>query len=253
MGCGSVIRGFKSRRSPSNFFNFLIAKLQILLQFVYNSILKVTKLIFIFKKPFTQVSLMQTLTHIKIRLVRFYSFVLSSNSYLPYKYIVVKAFTSGRSKTLYLLRLIFPLNRLLNRLFLICVSSLHIFTSLLKRSSFFLPPRFWLLILYHFTFFYEVVLTLRLFLEWYPNVNFHGGGIIEQTIYELSEPYFMAFEETLPKELATLFSFVLIEHIPSIIGILCRTLIVYGPRKRSWIENVDLIVSAISAESLLAV
>jgi uncharacterized protein YggT (Ycf19 family) len=123
---------------------------------------------------------------------------------------------------------------------------------LLTRSSFFLPLRFWVLILYHFTFFYEVVLTLRLFLEWYPNLNFQGGGIFEQTIYELSEPYFMVFEETLPKELATLFSFVLIEYIPSIIGILYKTLTVYGQRKRSWIENVDLIVSAVSAESLLA-
>nr|YP_010451147.1 hypothetical protein NUH79_pgp035 [Vischeria punctata]AOW70921.1 hypothetical protein [Vischeria sp. CAUP Q 202]QFR99739.1 hypothetical protein [Vischeria stellata]UTV00928.1 hypothetical protein [Vischeria punctata] len=198
---------------------------------------------------------MHTLSFLKNRLIRLYFFVLSSNYYLPYKYIVVKAFTSGRQKILYLLRFLFPLNHILARLVLAFASSLHIFTSLVRGSTFFVPARFWLLILHHFMFFYEALLTIRLIAEWYPSVNLHQGGIIEQIIFNLSEPYFKAFEEILPKGLSALFSFYLIEHISSIIEIFYRTLVLYGGgcKKKSWIENVDLIVMAISGENLITV
>lgn len=198
---------------------------------------------------------MQTLNFLKNRLNRLCFFVLSSNYYLPYKYIVIKAFTSGRRKILYLLRFLFPLNRLIARLFLICASSLHIFTSLLRGSSFFIPARFWLLILHHFMFFYEALLTLRLIAEWYPSINLHEGGVFEQIIFNLSEPYFKAFEEILPKGLSALFTFYIVEYISAIIEICYRTLVLYGggARKKSWLENVDLVVLAISGENLLAV
>ena len=62
-----------------------------------------------------QVYIMQTLPIIKNRLTKLYCFVLSYNNCLPYKYLIVKAFTSGNRKILYLLRLIFPLNRLISK------------------------------------------------------------------------------------------------------------------------------------------
>nr|YP_010478577.1 hypothetical protein Ycf19 [Chlorobotrys sp.]UVI60882.1 hypothetical protein Ycf19 [Chlorobotrys sp.] len=198
---------------------------------------------------------MHTLSFLKKRLSSFYFFVLSSNYYLPYKYLVIKAFTSGHHKILYILRFIFPLDRLIARLFLVCASCLHIVTSLLRGSSFFLPARFWLLVLYHFMFFYEALLTIRLIAEWYPSINLHEGGTVEQIIFKLSEPYFKIFEEILPKGLSALFSFYLIEHISSFSEIFYRTLVVYGggSKRKSWVESIDLVVLAISGESLLSI
>ena len=198
---------------------------------------------------------MHTHSLFKNRLNKLYFFVLSSNYCLPYKYIVVKAFTSGRLKILYLLRFLFPLNRVLQRLFLVLASSISIFTPLLRGSSSFLLLRFCLLILHHFIFFYEIILTLRFVAEWYPSINLHEGGVVGQIIFTLSEPYFKAFEEILPRGLSAIFSFFLVEQLKSIPELIYRALVLYGGncRKKSWIQSVDLLSLALFGEKILPV
>lgn len=198
---------------------------------------------------------MQTLPIIKNRLTKLYCFVLSYNNCLPYKYLIVKSLTSGSRKILYLLRLLFPLNRLISRLFLILASSLNIFTSLLRGSNsfIFIPARFWLLMLHHFMVFYEVILTIRLVVEWYPSINLTEGGVFEQIIFNLSEPYLKASEEILPRGLSAIFAFLLVDQIKSFIKLLYRSLVLYGggSKKKLWIETVDLVGLAVAGETIL--
>jgi uncharacterized protein YggT (Ycf19 family) len=196
---------------------------------------------------------MQKTYFVKNQLRELYSFVLSYDSYLPYKYIIIKAFSSGRKRFLYILRFLLRFKQLMPKLFLIFASSSNILTFILRGSTFFIPIRFWILILHHFRFFYEALLTIRLVAEWYPSINLHQGGTFEQIIFSLSEPYFKIFEEILPKGLSALFSFYLIDHLGSIIELFYRALVIYGggSRKKSWIESVDLINLAMSSEKLI--
>lgn len=196
---------------------------------------------------------MQTLPIIRTRLTKLYCFVVSYNNCLPYKYLIVKAFTSGSRKILYLLRLIFPLNRLISKLFLLVASSLNIFTSLLRGSNSFIPARFWLLVLHHFMVFYQVIITIRLVVEWYPSINLTEGGVFEQIIFNLSEPYLKISQEILPRGLSGIFTFILIERIQFFIQLLYRTLVLYGnsSRKKLWIETVDLLVLTLFGENIL--
>lgn len=196
---------------------------------------------------------MQILPIIKTRLTKLYCFILSYNNLLPYKYLIVKAFTSGSRKILYLLRLIFPLNRLISKLFLVVASFLNIFTFVLRGSNSFIPIRFWLLVLHHFMVFYQVIITIRLVVEWYPSINLNEGGVFEQIIFNLSEPYLKISQEILPRGLSGIFTFILIERIQFFIQLIYRTLVLYGnsSRKKLWIETVDLLVLTLLGENIL--
>lgn len=94
---------------------------------------------------------------------------------------------------------------------------------------------------------------MRLIAEWFSSLNLHKGGAFEQIIFNLSEPYFKAFEEILPRGLSALFSYYLIDFIGSFIEIAYRAMVIYsgGSRKKSFIENVDLFTLALSGETLL--
>lgn len=201
---------------------------------------------------------MQTLPIIKNRLIKLYCFTVSYKSCLPYYSLVVKALTTGNRKILYLLRLLFPLNKLTSRLFLILVSSLNVFTSLLRgpNTFLFMSGRFWLLILHHFMVFYEVILSLRFVMEWYPSINLTEGGIFEQIIFNLSEPYFKASEEILPKGLSAIFAWLLIEQIKSFISRFYRVLTTYCVDTKGRVvclEIIDILLLAIFGEKLIPV
>lgn len=198
---------------------------------------------------------MQNLYFVKTNITKLYLRLLINSFYLPYKYLVIKAFTSGRTRFLYFLRFFFSLQRVIPKFFLMFLSYVNIlaFTALLRGSSFFIPLRFWILILHHFRFFFEALITLRLITGWLSSVNLHQGGTFEQIIFNLSEPYFKAFEEILPRGLSALFSYYLIEVIGSFIEMAYRAMVIYagGSRKKSFIENVDLFTLALSGETLL--
>lgn len=198
---------------------------------------------------------MQKLYFIKTNITTLYLRLLINSFYLPYKYLIIKAFTSGRIRFLYFLRFFFSLYRFIPKFFLILLTNVNIlfFTILVRGSSFFIPFRFWILILHHFRFFYEALITMRLIAEWFSSLNLHKGGAFEQIIFNLSEPYFKAFEEILPRGLSALFSYYLIDFIGSFIEMAYRAMVIYsgGSRKKSFIENVDLFTLALSGETLL--
>lgn len=201
---------------------------------------------------------MQTLPIIKNRLIKLYCFAVSYKDYLPYYTLVIKTLTTGNRKILSLLHLLFPLNKLTARLFLILVSSLNVFTSLLRgpNTLLFMSGRFWLLILHHFMVFYEVILSLRFVMEWYPSINLTEGGIFEQIIFNLSEPYFKASEEILPKGLSAIFAWLLIEQIKSFISRFYRVLTTYCVDTKGRVvclEIIDILVLAIFGEKILPI
>lgn len=198
---------------------------------------------------------MQTFYFIKNYLTQLYFFVYSNNNYLSYKYIVLRTFSSGQKKLLYLVRFFFYLSRTLPTLFLLFATSINFFSSLCRGPRLLLPFRFWVLLLHHFRFLFEAILTLRLIAEWFPGINLHKGGPFEQVIFNVSEPYFQAFDEILPRGLSTIFSFYLIEHSAAIIEMFYRTLVIYGggSQKRSWLESMDLVVLAVTGEKILSI
>ena len=199
---------------------------------------------------------MQTLPIIKNRLIKLYCFAVTyKQNCLVYYSIVIKALITGNRKVLYLLRLLFPLNKLTSRLFLIFASSLNVFTSLLRgpNTFLFMSGRFWLLILHHFMVFYEVILSLRFVMEWYPSINLTEGGIFEQIIFNLSEPYFKASEEILPKGLSAIFAWLLIEQIKSFISRFYRVLTTYcvDSKGKICLETMDILALTIFGEKIL--
>lgn len=197
---------------------------------------------------------MQKLYFVKNQLHQLYLFVLSYNYYLAYKYLVIKAFASGRKRYLYFLRFLFSFNRLVPGLFVIFTSLFNLFTFIIRGSSIILPVRFWLLILHHFRFFYETLLTIRVIVEWFPSINLHQGNVVGQIIFDLSEPYFKTFGNILPRGLSALLSYYLIDHICSIIEFVYRIMVIYGgaSKKRSGIKIFHLVGLALSGESIVA-
>lgn len=193
---------------------------------------------------------MQTLSIIKNRLIKLCFFVSSYKNNLPYYTFIIKTLNTGNRKILSLLYLIFPLKNLTAKLFLILFSSLNICTSFLGNTNklFFVFGRLSLLILHHFMVFYEVILSLRFVMEWYPSINLTEGGMFEQIIFNLSEPYFKASEEILPKGLSAIFAWLLIEQIKSFISRFYRVLTTYCDNN---IEIIDILTLALFGEKIL--
>jgi len=102
--------------------------------------------------------------------------------------------------------------------------------------------------------FYEIILTIRLVVEWYPSINLTEGGIFEQIIFNLSEPYLKASEEILPRGLSAIFAFLLVDQIKSFIKLLYRSLVLYGggSTQKLWIETVDLLGLTLVGETLMS-
>ena len=93
-------------------------------------------------------------------------------------------------------------------------------------------------------------------MEWYPSINLTEGGIFEQIIFNLSEPYFKASEEILPKGLSAIFAWLLIEQIKSFISRSYRVLTTYCVDTKGRVvclEIIDILVLAIFGEKILPI
>nr|AOW70816.1 hypothetical protein [Monodopsis sp. MarTras21] len=195
---------------------------------------------------------MQTLPIIKNQLGKFYCLILHYKKYLPYNHLIVKFFTSGNNKVLYLIRLLFPFTKLTSKLLLLFGSSLKIFTFISQGLNTFIPIRFWLLVFYHFMVFFDGILTIRLIMEWYPSINPNEGSLLEQTIMNLTEPYLKIAGELFPRGVSTIFVFLLVEQLLFFIQKLYRVLVTYGSgsKKRVWFEILDIFSSSIYYENM---
>ena len=90
-------------------------------------------------------------------------------------------------------------------------------------------------------------------MEWYPSINLTEGGIFEQIIFNLSEPYFKASEEILPKGLSAIFAWLLIEQIKSFISRSYRVLTTYcvDSKGKICLETMDILALTIFGEKIV--